>query len=237
MFSHIGDVPGHMTHIARLPALGIGIFLGFNDDGGHLVHTSIMYRLLDDLLGLETIDWEERLITAPIKAPSHVPIPFNPRPTPAIASLAGTYFDKGYGSLQIQKFDNPDKWDQSFLSEYAPGTTAKSYFEAITKVMETQIGILSTEPLLFAHTGNLFVSAYIYTHFDGTIFHVSMINIKQNKAGELAASIGGSCMVVFVQGEGKGMGMFEDFWGGRHGKKVVEENVEAEAEVWFRKEE
>jgi hypothetical protein len=226
-----------MTHIARLPALGIGIFLGFNDDGGHLVHTPIMYRLLDDLLGLEPIDWEERLITAARKAPSHIPIPVNPRPIPAIASLAGTYFDKGYGSLQIQKFDNPDKWDQSFLSEYAPGTTARSYSEAITKVVSTQGGMSSTKPLLFAHTGKLFVSAYVYTHFDGTIFNVSMINIKQNKAGELAASSGGSCLAVFVESEGKGLGMLENFWGGRHGKKVVEENVEAEAEVWFRKEE
>jgi hypothetical protein len=233
--SHIGEVPGHMTHIARLPALGIGIFPGFNDDGGHLVHTPIMYRLLDDLLGLEPIDWEERLITTARKAPSHVPIPFNPRPTPAIASLAGTYFDKGYGFLRIQRFDNPDKWDQSFLSEYAPGTTAKLYFDAITKLMETQNGISSTKPLLFAHTGKLFVSAYVYTHFDGPIFNVSMINITQNKAGKLAASSGGACMAVFVEGEGKGMGMFGNFWGGRHGKTVVKVDVQAEAEVWFTK--
>jgi hypothetical protein len=226
-----------MTHIARLPALGIGIFLGFNDDGGHLVHTPIMYRLLDDLLGLEPVDWEERLITAARKAPSHVPIPENPRPALAVASLAGTYFDKGYGALKIQEFNNPDNWDQSFLSDFAPGTTAESYSEAITKVMSTQVGISSMKPLLFAHTGKLFVSAYVYTHLDGPIFNVHMINIKQNKAGELAASSGGSCMAVFVQGTGKGMGMFENFWGGRHGKKVVEENVEAEAEVWFSKEE
>jgi hypothetical protein len=224
-----------MTHIARIPTLGIGIFLGFNDDGGHLVHTPIMYRLLDDLLGLEPIDWEERLITAARKAPSHVPVTVNPRPIPAIASLAGTYFDKGYGTVKIQEFDNPDKWDQSFLSDFAPGTTAKSYYEALTKVMATQVGISSTKPLLFAHTGKLFVSAYVYTHSDGPIFYVSMINIKQNKAGELAASIGGSCKAVFVESEGKGVGMFENFWGGRHGKKAVEENVEAEAEVWFSK--
>jgi hypothetical protein len=106
--SHIGDVPGHMTHIARLPALGIGIFLGFNDDGGHLVHIPIMYRLLDDLLGLEPIDWEERLITTARKAPSHVSTPDNPRPAPSMASLAGTYFDKGYGTLRIQEFNDSD---------------------------------------------------------------------------------------------------------------------------------
>jgi len=225
-----------MTHIARLPALGIGIFLGFNDDGGHLVHTPIMYRLLDDLLGLEAIDWEDRLITTARKAPSHLSTPDNPRPAPSIASLAGTYFDKGYGTLKIQESDDSNDWDQSFLSEFAPGTTAESYSEAITKVMSTQLGRSSMKLLLFAHTGKLFVSAYVYTQFDGPIFNVHMINIKQNKAGELAASIGGSCKAVFVQEEGKGMGTFENFWGGRHGKKVVEENVEAEAEVWFSKE-
>jgi hypothetical protein len=84
--SHIGDVPGHMTHITRLPALGIGIFLGFNDDGG-LVHTPIMCRLLDDLVVLQAIDWEERLITAARPAPSHVPIPGDLRPCPAMALM------------------------------------------------------------------------------------------------------------------------------------------------------
>lgn len=235
MYSHIGDIPGHMTHIARLPALGIGIFLGFNDDCGHIVHTTIMYRLLDDLLGLEPIDWEERLITATRKAPSYSPIPDNSRPVSSSVSLAGTYFDQGYGTLKVQDFYDPDNWDQSFLSAFAPGTTAQTYFDAITKVMSTQIGLSTSKPILFAHTGKLFVSAYFYTHFDGPIFNVSMINVKQNKAGELAACSGGSCMAVFVAGENEGMGMFENFWGGRRGKKIVEDDVEAEAEVWFSK--
>lgn len=193
-----------------------------------------MYRLLDDPLGLEPIDWEKRLITEQ-KAPSCTPIPDNPRPAPAISSLGGTYYDEGYGTLQIQDFNNPDTWDQSFLSDFAPGTTAKSYSKAITKVISTQVGTSTSEPLLFAHTGKLFVSAYVYTHFDGPMFKVWMINIKQSKAGELVAWSGGSSMAVFVVGEGRGMGMFENFWGGRRGKKPVEENVEAEAEVWFSK--
>jgi hypothetical protein len=234
IISHIGDVPGHMTHIARLPALGVGIFLGFNDDGGHLVQKTIMYRLLDDLLGLEPIEWEERLIQSRQKTPPHIPRPINPRPAPTVSSLAGTYFDRGYGTLVIQEFDNPDKWDQSFLSDFTPGTTAQSYFEAITKIMSTQIGD-SSKPLLFAHTGKLFVSSYVYTHFDGHIYNVSMINVKQNDSGELIAWMGGSCQAVFVQGDGKGVGMFENFWGGRRGKSAVEVDVEAEAEVWFGK--
>lgn len=223
-----------MTHIARLPTLGVGIFLGFNDDGGHLVHTPIMYRLLDDLLGLGPIDWEDRLNTAAAKSSDQPPVPDNPRAFRSILSLPGTYYDQGYGALHIQELRDPDRWDRSFLSDFATGTTAQAYLEAITKVLP-QTGRSSSAPVFFAHVGKLFVSAYVYAHFDGPIFNVWMINVKQNKAGELTARSGGSCKAVFVQGQGRGVGMFENFWGGRHGRKAVEEDVEAEAEVWFRK--
>jgi hypothetical protein len=88
---------------------------------------------------------------------------------------------------------------------------------------------------MFAKMNKLFGSVYVYTHFDGPIFNTTMVNVKQNSQGELAAYVGRTSTAVFV--EGQGMGMFEDFWGGSRSKRAVESHVEEEAEVWFRKDE
>jgi len=235
IISHTGDVPGFATHIARLPKLGVGIFVGYNDDkSAGLVSTTIIYRLLDDLLGLDPIDWEERLITRRLRGTSSLtPIPDDQRPAPPITSLTGRYRDDGYGSLEVVAFDGPHRFDQSLMSSFAPGTKVQSYIAAISQ-MTTTMPVLS-EPLLFAHAGKLFVSTYIFTHFDGPIFNVTMIDVKQYPIGELTAYATGSSSAVFVDGEGGGFGMFENFWGGRYGKRAVEEGIQEEAEVWFSK--
>lgn len=235
MGSHTGDVPGFATHIARLPKLGVGIFVGYNDDkSAGLVSTTVIYRLLDDLLGLEPMDWEERLITRRLRGTSsYTPIPDDQRPAPPITSLTGRYRDDGYGCLEVVAFDNPHRFDQSFMSSFAAGTSVQSYIAAISQVTTTQTGL--SEPLLFAHAGKLFVSTYIFTHFDGPIFNVTMIDVKQNPIREMTAYATGSSSAIFVDGEGGGFGMFENFWGGRYGKKAVEEGTQDNAEVWFSK--
>ena len=62
-----------------------------------------------------------------------------------------------------------------------------------------------------------------------------MIDVKQDSIGELTAHATGSSSAVFVDSEGGGFGMFENFWGGRYGKAAVEEGIQEEAEVWFNK--
>ena len=45
------------------------------------------------------------------------------------------------------------------------------------------------------------------------------------------ANVNGISSAVFY--DGKGMGMFEDFWGGAVSKRAVEEEVNDSCEVWF----
>ena len=229
MVRHGGDVPGFSTQITRLPALGIGFFLGINDDDvGGLLKSTLVYGILDALLGLDPIDWEERLVTPGYRNASiHTPLPDKPRPAPSTESLAGNYSDAGYGSLEIKTFEDANHDD--FFD--VDGTMATAYLRAISKAMTTQAGL--TKPLMFAEMNKLFGSVYVYTHFDGPIYNTTMVNVKQNSQGELAAYVGRTSTAVFV--EGQGMGMFEDFWGGSRSKRAVESHVEEEAEVWFRK--
>jgi hypothetical protein len=215
----------------RLPALGIGIFLGINDNNiGHLIREVIVYRILDDLFGLDHMEWEEKLITADLrKGPSYAPVPTKPRAPPSADSLIGKYFDKGYGSLEILPFE--DLAGQTIKSDTG-AKDPEEFLRAVNRAMTTQPGV--SAPLFFAYTNKLFGSIYVYSHFDGPTFNATMINVMENSKGELTAYIGYTNVAVFVEGEG--LGMFHSFWGGGHGKTPVEKNVETEAEVWFKKE-
>jgi hypothetical protein len=191
---------------------------------------TITFRFLDSILGLEPIDWEDRLITQGLRmAPSYTPIPDQPRPMPSKEILVGEYHDRGYGVLEIIDFDSPNNTTESILSSFDQDTNSKEYFEAISKATSTQAGL--SKPVLLAPMDKLFGSVYVFSHFDGPLFNVSMINVKQNKQGELAAYGGLVGTSVFVEGDG--VGMFDNFWSGRHGKRAVEERVQEGAEVWF----
>lgn len=95
--SHLGNIPGFGSQVIRLPDLGFGFFIGFNDNQiGHLIREVVVYRILDSILGLEPIDWEERSITSQIrKKPLPTMVIAERRPAPLTESLTWKYFDKG----------------------------------------------------------------------------------------------------------------------------------------------
>lgn len=231
MKRHGGDVPGFSTQVTRLPALGVGFYVGINDDDvGALVKSTIVYRLLDAILGVEPIDWEERLVTTKLRQGlSFTPRPEHPRVAPKITSMLGQYINKGYGSLELISFKNPSH--HAFLSKFADATESAAYLQAISKAMTTKAGL--AEPYMFAQTGKLFGSVYVFSHFDGPIFNTTLLEAVQGSKGEWVAFGSESSAAVFE--EGSGMGMFENFWGGKRHKRAVESQIEAEAEVWFSK--
>lgn len=211
--------------------MGVGFFFGINDNNiGTTVLAAITFRFLDTILGLEPIDWEERLVTQSLRmTPSYSPIPGEPRPMPSIKSLVGRYHDEGYGPFVIIDFDHQAEADNAGHSDFSQGIDSEAFFDAISKAMSTQTGL--SEPVLFSPITKLFGSAYVFTHFDGPLFNVSIVNIKQNKQRELTSYLGGISTGVFV--EGKGLGMFDNFWSGRHGRRAVMDDVQEQAEVWF----
>ena len=231
---HGGDMPGFTTQITRLPALGIGFYVGINDDDvGAMLKATIVYRLLDDVLGLGAIDWEERLVTSHLrKAASYTPIPDKPRPAPPTKSLVGKYYDKGYGSFELMTFEEPSS--QLFASRFTDKNSLTAYLRAVKKAITAQAGL--SEPLMIA-ASEVLGSVYVFSHFDGPIYNKTTMEVAQNPQGDWTSftSGGGHNTAVFV--EGRGMGMFENFWGGHAGKRAVEQDVEEQAEVWFCKDE
>jgi len=105
---HGGALPGIATLLAILPEDGVGVVILSNSDGGALTRISL-YSMLDDLLGLEPVDWTERFdaLAAATSAPAHrsnEPRTY-PLDTPDAKALVGKYTSKVYGDLTINAED------------------------------------------------------------------------------------------------------------------------------------
>jgi len=185
-----------------------------------MVGDVIFYRILDEIIGLPIIDWEERLITRKLSWNSTcTPIPDEARSPPITSSLVGRYHDTGYGFLDIMAFGNVGS---SVQTAQFSDTFPQAYLDEIYRAASTEIG--TSDPLLFASVDKLFEAVHVYSHFDGPLFNVTTLNVKQNSEGGYAAYRDRRSTAVFV--EGKGVGMFENFWGGDKGKKAVEIDME-----------
>lgn len=222
MCRHKGILPGAGSTIVRAPALGIAIVLAINEvEIGEALIDPIIYRLLDDLFGLEPIDWETRLVIEPMrgKPPPAVKIPSDQRPAPKSDDIVGSYLDLGYGSLNISTFDHIPNFEVSSHDLLDAFKTLRP--EAPT-------------PTYVALMSNVFSRGLILTHFDGPIYNATRIEVTTKlEDGKAIPILHGSYTAVFV--EGAGVGMFDDFWEGGQGREAVEDDVEAEAEVWFAK--
>lgn len=209
--------------MTRVPALGVGFFTAINDDDvGAALKPTIVYRILDDLLGLPAIDWEERLVTRAFqKGSTHTPTPKEPRPAPESDKVIGGYIAKGYDAINIQPIDNVTE----------EGALSPAAVHAVKHALEMSEG--TTGPLYIANFPKIFAAVLTFSHFDGSIFNTTAFSINEGENGRVIANVGDHSSAVFVAG--KGMGMFEDFWGGAKGKRAVEANVEEECEIWFSK--
>lgn len=216
-------MPGFTTQVTRVPALGVGFFTAINDDDvGAALKPAIVYRILDDLLNLEPIDWEDRSVTRAFqKDAQYTQIPKDPRPAPEIDQIRGTYHAKGYDTINIQHINDAAK--QGGLSSAA--------LDAVQQAMKLSEGI--SKPMYIASFPKVFADVLAFSHFDGPIFNTTALSINEGENGRVIANVADPSSAVFVQGQG--MGMFENFWGGANRKRAVEEDVEKHSEVWFNK--
>ena len=213
---HTGGIPGHMSRILRLPDRDIGVGIATSDDlWGSTFHEVASYRILDDLLHLEPIDWEQRLFEDLIHGPlSDVQPPKHPRDGP---SLNGTYYHPTYGHLNF--------------THVPPSDPVLALVGGFTR--DKPVPPLHTNgPIYVAHYNALFASHIIITPFDGVLCNWTIINVKATRFGP-AASMGdfGPCV-----GTAEGLGMFGNFWGAGPmvpPKEAEETHVKDSAEVWF----
>ncbi|KAJ7096105.1 beta-lactamase/transpeptidase-like protein [Mycena epipterygia] len=103
-----GSTPGFRTQVTRFPSESLGIAVLSNDENlGSGIIESVKYRIIDDVLQLEAIDWPARYRAKYAKA---VPPPTIPRdknadpPSVPYTALAGSYTHPAYGTLELCLF-------------------------------------------------------------------------------------------------------------------------------------
>jgi CubicO group peptidase (beta-lactamase class C family) len=105
---HNGGIDGYITECMMLPDDGIGVAVLTNASSGAAAASVVAYRVLDELLGLEPIDWSAQyrpLYDAVLTGRSEARearrvVPDAPRPRP-LEAYAGQYRHPGYGTLAI----------------------------------------------------------------------------------------------------------------------------------------
>lgn len=250
---HSGDLPGQESIHTRLPDDGIGLMIAVNDAYlGRLILSTVQYMILDEMLGLEEIDWEERVFGAALK---QVPTLLGrkgkvKKQEPSSDMVVGKYKAEGYGEIEISllgsslhQTSKPDsvlsnpsatletkgehKHQDLILHHFAPTTTTTN------KGNKT-----NTLPLYITPLNKLFANNLLFTPYDGNIFNWTAITIWQTHGSsrdEWAMTIGGVGSCVITE---KGIGMFGNYWGAGDlvgGKEPVLniDRVEEEAEVWY----
>lgn len=193
----------------------------------------ILYRILDDLLQLDPIDWEYRLYTSTLldKDDATEP-PEAPRPGLSRESIEGLYYDEAYGYLNITRVDDIDSASITFDPSFT------SHMQSLRRAQ-----VASTESSYFASMPNIYFSGLWLDHFDGPLYNATALGTRQKVNGAVLPFSTGTYTAVIVEHEG--VGLFDNIWAGlddkgnvppfEKGKTPVEEGVAREAEVWFRK--
>ena len=221
--THFGIQAGQCSLIVRIPSRNTGFWISVNDnDFGSIFNVVVGNMILDDLLGLEPIDWEGRYLVPQLEPKIPLPRKKASRSAPREEIILGTYFDLGYGTINVERLTT------SPLANDLTDTFAKA-----------GLNLDPNEPTYVVDFDRIFSSHIVFRHLDGPRFEWIPVKLytvrdKDYKAtGERVGSCGAPGQAVFTD---RGVGMFDDWWGIlTEGKRVspVEENVAERAEAWF----
>lgn len=225
---HRGSAPGFRSVLMWLPSENIGVAVLTNDEEfGLLFSYSIVYRLIDEALGLEPLDWATRLrpsLTRPTR-------PTTPRPSNAtfpygnLSSIAGKYFNPGYGPLEL-----------CLVSEADPGASesCKALAQNISTILP---GTVTPDvPTLFARLDSPWASHFRFIHFDRGVFNVTTFASYSGNSSApfwpLEYDIGALASAV-VDDKLDGFGL-SGIWNPGQGVRPPTGNtIRERAEVWF----
>ncbi|WVQ81202.1 hypothetical protein IAT38_003324 [Cryptococcus sp. DSM 104549] len=223
---HTGSVPGQRSIMIRVPDLGFGFMCATNDDDfGSALVAIVANEVLDELLGLEKIDWEGRMMGKEFELPVYPAVPDRPRTIPK--GVEGTYQNAGYGGLELVKVKPPGKLATDALLAPIHALTAQT----------ASVPLNLTGPIFVAQINKTFVSHLIFTHFDGPLFNWTAVYVVDKLEGNsTVGSIGKVEQTGTVVVAEHGLGFFGDLWGKGatvEGSHFVETGVAEAAEVWF----
>ncbi|KAJ7032461.1 beta-lactamase/transpeptidase-like protein [Mycena alexandri] len=226
MIEHGGSTIGFKSQVTRFPSKDLAIAVLTNEeDWGNMIMEAVKYRIVDEALQLEPVDWTARYRT---KISQSVPPPFITRPknaeAPAVpyAALAGAYDHRAYGKLDFCLFWE-DRTAGSACAGLAPDVE-KLLPGVIDPAVPTLISrwdtMVSNYMRLAHYSGNVFnlTALYGYDPSEGWVLKVEGLQAEFEVKGE---DIGFA--TIGVWGEGAGV------------EAPTGDTVEERAEVWFQK--
>ncbi|KAJ7025417.1 beta-lactamase/transpeptidase-like protein [Mycena alexandri] len=228
---HGGAAQGFKSQITRIPSQDFGVAVLSNDEAfGRKIVEAIKFRIIDEALNLEVIDWTERfksLIVADFKGRTMpTPRPTNSTlPSFSFSDLTGTYQDPGHGSLH--------------LCLVAPRHLASKPCRQLMDDFR-HLPLDPRLPTLLANWKGFGVSHLALTHFEHNLFNVTALSsMPTGNASDSKLWVQVETHPSFVGEfaiEGKlGVG-FRGFWGAGAGVESPKgESVKERAEVWFEK--
>ncbi|KAF5365311.1 hypothetical protein D9758_005454 [Tetrapyrgos nigripes] len=236
---HGGSTTGYRTQITRFPWAKLGVAVFSNDDTyGSVFHEIIKWRLVDEALELEPIDWDSRQKSAVREAyatyeTSALPRPSKPAlPSRPFTSLAGVYHNTGYGDMELCLFDFEGSGESFHQSD-----SCNSLIEEQSIILPGAVG--EGIPTLIAHWNKSWSSHLRLEHFDGELFNLTALDSRPtlNESDPYWTYNFHDLEIVTAEftfdGE-VGFGITGGFWGaGVNVAGPVGNSVKEKAEVWF----
>ncbi|KAF9070759.1 beta-lactamase/transpeptidase-like protein [Rhodocollybia butyracea] len=166
---HGGATPGFHSQVVRFPLENFGVAVLTNDDAyGEQYMEVIKWRIIDEILGLEPIDWDSRLkheVTEGYQQSLEniTPRPAEPDlPSVSFASLSGRYVHPAYGTFDLCGLPSTDS---------KPNAACK---ELIDEIPTRLPGVINASlPTFIVHTKKTWLTHIRLEHFSGNLFNVS----------------------------------------------------------------
>ncbi|KAJ6484471.1 beta-lactamase/transpeptidase-like protein [Mycena vitilis] len=227
MIQHGGAVAGFRSQVTRFPSPNLGIAVMSNEEDGTPIMESVKYRIVDEVLKLEAIDWPARYRA---KIAGAMPPPLIPRPKDASApsvpytALAGAYPHPAYGTLDFCLF-----WENTTTGDACP-TLVEAVSAHLPGVVEP------TVPTLIARWDTLTSHYMRLAHYTGDLFNLTLLQSYTDKSDDVWVRKVERLRAEFEVKDGEIGFAPIDFWGA--GAEVLPpegDTVEERAEVWFAK--
>ncbi|KAJ7581533.1 beta-lactamase/transpeptidase-like protein [Mycena floridula] len=181
IIEHGGSVPGYkVTQVTRFPNDDVGVIVLSNDENGDNLMETVRWRLSEDILGLERIDWESRYRKADEeKLVKKQSLPGRPadidgfiQPPPKdYDSMLGTFYHPTYGSFTPCLVPSPSMSD--FSSEACSRLFEHPVVQELVDAAKNITISPDSTPLLVVPFQRTFSSWILLRHFDGNTFNGS----------------------------------------------------------------
>ncbi|KAG6915972.1 hypothetical protein DXG01_009061 [Tephrocybe rancida] len=187
VLEHDGGTPGFWSQVTRLPFDGIGVAVLCNDyDYGGALMASIKFRLIDEALGLEPVDWDARFKPPTVlNLPLATPRPANVAPpSTSFTDLAGKYYSNAYGPLELCLV-SPDF--------SAASSTCKALAANVSTILPGAVD--PSIPTFIAAWDSPAITHIRLRHFNGDHFNISLLNsLPTNNISEPYWTFGGETL-------------------------------------------